>query len=719
MEVRRYVEILFAYRWLLIIVPVVAAAIAFAATYASSPKFVATATVQLIPEDAEARTLTLRGSGGGSAAGFRDPADILAQGVIENLASRDVSVLIAHELALPPGQQQAPQGLDALKSRVRNLASDVSAWLRYGYVAAGPQDDAALPGSVSANLIRGTYHMKLSATAADPQLAADLANAAVPALSKRAIGVAADASSERRRHMEAELNAAQARVGEARGAVQSYIAEHAALPGSESLRVALAAAEQSRTNLERDQLALAEASRRLAEIRDQLSRTSPESVTRSTTVAQNPTTSSVARGLTQNPLYTTLQERVTAHEELIAAIEARRAQSERQIQAQNELSLVEARGRLAVVDEQLAQTPAELVTVQTTETNTSQGRTMTRTVGPNSTHLALQQRVLDLRQEIAGLQARQQAAQGEERAQTELAIIDAQRRLTEAQQQMTGSSPETVLTETIADPGATSGTVRSTSSNPLYGALQGRRTSLQEEIRGLESRRAAAEGQLRATNELALDEARERLARARAQLAETPAELVTFQATEASSAPGSTTSQTAAPNAAYQALQDRANGLEQDLVGLEERVGREEPQYQARNQELFTLLAHDAQLAGLNQVLTQATDTHNRRATELSNVRFEDSRPATQLRVVDRATAPIYPTSPIKVLWALVAAITGLALVVVFAFVRSSADISVRSPAVLEDALDLQLLAVVPTVRNGHSNGNGHTRVGLAARRDS
>jgi uncharacterized protein involved in exopolysaccharide biosynthesis len=543
MELRRYLAIVAPYRWLLVSVPLIAAVVAFAATYAVKPRFVSVAVVQLIPEEIEPQTINLRSQDGPStvALGLRDPTELLAQGIIENLGSREVAQIIVDDRGLTPGPP--PTGWDATKAAVRSALQDVWTWLRFGYVAR-PSDEAALVeavgGAIRANVVPGSYYMQLSATWDDPETAADLANASVRALLTHSRRVAARAAAERRHFIETQMAEVKQRVDAARRSLLAYSSANAVV-AAESIRAALATYE--------------------------------------------------------------------------AGLAAQR---------ENERALAEARQRQAVVLEQLAGADPTVQTVQTAEGSLTPDQAAIRATVPNPAYQALQTRIADLRQEVGGLEAGLDGAPADQRADRDRALAEAKQRLTVAEQQLRAISPT----------------------------------------------------------------------------------IQTVQTVDSATSRSSTTTRTTAPSLLHQTLQDQAYALQQEVAALEVRQSQLAQEVRGHDQVLRQLTARDGQLAALGQELSLASEAYSRRTAQWYDALFEEARPITQIRLVDPAIAPLYPAYPVKITWALIGAATGLVLVIVLIFLRHAADVSVRSSADAEAALDLPLLTVLPTPRTGALPGD-------------
>ncbi len=338
MELRQYLEIAAAYRRPLILIPLIAAVIGFAASFAVAPRFESIATVQIIPEAVESRALSLRGPGDTStlAVGMRDPTELIAQGVIEGMATIQVAQAISSGLGLAPAPE--PQGWEAAKAWVSNRASDLWALLRYGYVAAADPSTAmerAVHSSLSVQPVRGTYYLRIVATWRDPHSAAAVANEAVRAVSAYTTQMAARAATQDREFLQTQRQQAQQRVDTARAALlEASGTDPTRIVSGESVSAALTALETARAASDQNRLALVEARRRLTLVQQQIATTAPTVVTSDSTSSQNSTTTAAstpaattkttetAKTTGANPVYSDLQQKSLDLDREIASGEA-------------------------------------------------------------------------------------------------------------------------------------------------------------------------------------------------------------------------------------------------------------------------------------------------------------------------------------------------------------------------------------------------------------
>jgi uncharacterized protein involved in exopolysaccharide biosynthesis len=284
--------------------------------------------------------------------------------------------------------------------------------------------------------------------------------------------------------------------------------------------------------------------------------------------------------------------------------------------------------------------------------------------------------------------------------QSELALIDARRRLTLAKRQNGSLQPDAItrVTTDQTAPPSTSTSSRTISPNPTYQSLQDRVSTLAQEVAALETRQEQADT---TQNDQALAEARSRLAEAQQQLAATSPTIETVQQSSSQSEAQRSEEITSSPNPLFQSVQRDVLILEQQVGGLESQRSGLQADVQRRELDVHNLVVSDGRLEALSQELALASDTYSRRTTEWYNALLEEARPVAPIRLINPATAPIYPAYPIKIYWALIGLAAGLAVAVVLVFVRYNTDISLRTTAEAEAILELPLLALVPSPRRG------------------
>jgi uncharacterized protein involved in exopolysaccharide biosynthesis len=403
MELRRYLSILGAYRWPLILIPAIAALIALGATYVISQRYVGTAVVQLIPEEIEPRTISLPNQDGGSstALGLKDPTELLSQSIIESLSSHEVAARVTADLKL--GDLPPPQGWDAFKSQARQLLDDAWALLRYGYVAHKPTEQATIDRvgqSLDAQLVRGSYYMEIYATWRDPQTASTMANSAVQAVLQHARQIASASAAEQRKFLESQRLEAKKQVDTARTALLDYSSSNTIVSGV-SVGSALVALDQARAALRQNELALIDARQRLALARQQSDAIPPEVVTQLTSEQPGPSSSSTSQTTGPNPVYQSLQDRVATLAQDVAALETRQGQAGST--SQDDQALAEARRRLDEAQQQLANTSSTIETIQSSSSQSEDLRREESSSSPNPIFQSTQRDALMLEQEVAGL----------------------------------------------------------------------------------------------------------------------------------------------------------------------------------------------------------------------------------------------------------------------------------------------------------------------------
>lgn len=486
MEIRKYSEIIFAYRWPLILIPLIAALVAYGATYVVSPRFVGTAVIQLIPDDVEPRTVTLRAQDGPNtvALGLTDPTELLAQGVIENLGTTSVAQLTADALGV--GEEAPPTtGWQSVKAAIRRFIDDAWDWLRYGYVSQGEDGNAfaeRVRKSVKADLIRGSYYMEISATWNDPETAADIANASVEALLTHSRQVATQAAAERRQFLETQVNDAKQRLDAARAAVLQYSRDHGVVADA-SVDLALNALESTRVAKNQNEIALADVNRRLSEIQEQLATTDQVDTTVQTVTGNSsPDSELTVRTTSPNPVYQTVQQQQQNLQQEMAAMETRQGHEEAALWADFEKKIKETQERLTVARQQLEREPKKV----------SLGM-------PNPTYHELEDQVHSLEQELQALSNSQDQMLAELRTRQATERADIAGRLSAADSQLAAEPPELISerTESIVQNQSSSVTEQS-SPNPVYQSLQQQLLSNRQEQVALTTRQEQLNEQLAA-----------------------------------------------------------------------------------------------------------------------------------------------------------------------------------------------------------------------------
>jgi succinoglycan biosynthesis transport protein ExoP len=204
----------------------------------------------------------------------------------------------------------------------------------------------------------------------------------------------------------------------------------------------------------------------------------------------------------------------------------------------------------------------------------------------------------------------------------------------------------------------------------------------------------SARGSLRDID-LATTEAQGRLAEVQSQLATTPVQTITT--TQTGSTPDSlTTTTTAAPNPVYLNLRDRVNSLRQDLAALQTRRITAQANVATSEDALRAVMAHDSELATLNQELVIADDQYAAASRDLAAARSDAARSAPPIQQVGRAPAPEYPSYPVRVAFLGAGLAAGLAISFLMTLILMATDRTLRSAADVMAVLeDLPLLAMV------------------------
>jgi uncharacterized protein involved in exopolysaccharide biosynthesis len=488
MELRTYFSIMWAYRWPLIIIPLLAALVGLGATYVVSPRFVGETTVQLLPEEIEPRTVTLRSPDGPGtvALGLRDPTELLAQGVVESLSSREVAEYIVDELDLQMGEPET--AWEAFKSWVRTLRDDVWNYVRYGYVVRDEDEDVmvfAVQRSLDADLVSSSYHMHIRSRWRDPETATRIANAAVGAVIRQSQRIASESAEEQRIFLDEQRLAARDRVNRARDEVLAYSANNQVVAG-QSLAVAVNALEEARTQARQNEIARTLAVRQLDVARQQIEEVAAELVSTTTTnessSQQAPQTSTITeQSIMPNPVYQSLQESTATLAQDVVRLETLHGQMDNEVDAQAVLQMEEAQRQLAEVERQIAEEDI-----------------------PRYMRDSLEAQALDLRSQIAVIGSRTDEQAHLRRVEIERDLAAARLELGKAEEQLVGTDATvtnrvTRTSENLATYSSQSNRQQNTTEpNPVYLSIQQDILSLEQRVQSLDQQQDELAAQVRA-----------------------------------------------------------------------------------------------------------------------------------------------------------------------------------------------------------------------------
>jgi len=480
MELRSYLTIMRRYWPPLVIIPLIAALIGLGASFVLAPRYVSVATVQLIPDGADPRTLTVRNQEGASnlVLGLRDPTELLSQGLIETVRSRQVVEMIVDDLQI--SQAPPPQGLAALKAQLIGFVYRAWAILRFGYVAQGSERDAAVArvaNALKAELVRGSYYMKISATWNDPLVAAEVANAAIDAIMRRSNQIANQAAAEQRLFLEGQVADVRLRVAESRQALLALNATSGVI-GGVSLEQALNAREAAREALRKHELDLAATSAQLQAALVVLAETPPQIVTDRTVAGSTSSDSGAFIEMTSpNPVWDTASQNVQQLEQEVAAIETREWFAESEFKASIQTQLADARRRLQIAYQQ--QRPPNKLSPLIKD--------------------ILREQVLVLEQQVAALESMLSLSFEEMKLRNAGLLADARQRLMIARQQLVGIPTVVQSSQRLpATSNSASSSTETSAVNPVYQELQQQTALLAQQESALQTLESRLAGQLAA-----------------------------------------------------------------------------------------------------------------------------------------------------------------------------------------------------------------------------
>jgi len=328
MRLRRFGTLAVAHRRRLVVVPLAIALLAYAATFAITAEYVASSTVQIVGDEGRAFS---------------------AQGIASLLQSRDVAQMVAADLRID--QRPSPTGVEAVRAALASSLRSAVAFARYGFVVSKQGSEAAVDwaqGALGVTILPGGTYLQIEASAAEPELAAAVVNAAADAVIRRSRALIAQTAADRVGFLDTQVASARRSADDARNAVVAYAVQANALQG-ESLRAALASLEAARASLRANELNLIDSKSRLAEVEAQLAVTPA--------IASSQTTQGTDRTITsgQNQVYVGLQQRANALRQEVAASEASRSKAEAFVNVTDKqfLTLLSHDGRLAALNQDL------------------------------------------------------------------------------------------------------------------------------------------------------------------------------------------------------------------------------------------------------------------------------------------------------------------------------------------------------------------------------
>lgn len=318
--------------WRIPAIALLAGAIAFAGSYLVQPTY--EATTQLLIRGRDSTLLSTNGESLGDNPGVADAmlTDALSATQRALLSSRRVATIVVEELGLDEPAPEPASLMSRVRAGVRDIMTRAKALVRYGFYAT-PEPFARAVGEVHEKLhaerLEDSYVIELTAGAANPELAAAIADAAADAL----IVVSRDRfraeSSDYRTFLAQQVERAGVQEREAAVAVQQFKDEHGISDLDLEIQLSTTFEGQLRERLHAAQVDLRAARAELQAIRNSLASTSRTSSSRQQ-IATGRSTTTIEQSDTST-IYTDLATRREFLESEVASLEARVASLEEEI----------------------------------------------------------------------------------------------------------------------------------------------------------------------------------------------------------------------------------------------------------------------------------------------------------------------------------------------------------------------------------------------------
>ena len=225
MELKEYFGILGRY-WRFIAIAVGFTVLSVFAVSYLFDDYTATATVQVLPGQSEAASITRRTSNNQDLAfAGPDPREVLLNNASETLKSRPVAEGVVTFTELDTREKSnspLARGRRAL-AKTKEVGWSL---MKYAAYRSKPKHEAnvdAVQGSLSGTVVRNSFVLKISSTTSDPLLSRDIANAAVNVLQLQLQEQARESAQARVDTGRSSLDVARADLKEARAQVRSIL----------------------------------------------------------------------------------------------------------------------------------------------------------------------------------------------------------------------------------------------------------------------------------------------------------------------------------------------------------------------------------------------------------------------------------------------------------------------------------------------------------------
>lgn len=164
---------------------------------------------------------------------------------------------------------------------------------------------------------------------------------------------------------------------------------------------------------------------------------------------------------------------------------------------------------------------------------------------------------------------------------------------------------------------------------------------------------------------------------------------------------GKSTSETLSPNPVHQRLRENMHLFQQELDALGVREAELAATIERLKGELASSPEKEARLIELTVRATAAQNTYLKQRAEYEDAVLAEAKQINQIRVLERATPPLYPKSPIKLLYLAIPGLVALLAGTGLAFLLEYLDTSIRTLEQAELVLGLPVLSTVPAAPQG------------------
>jgi uncharacterized protein involved in exopolysaccharide biosynthesis len=282
MELRPGVRVLRSF-WLPIIVSgLLAAGIAYAASYAFSTRY--TATTSLLIRGRDGRVLSSTGQSlVGQMAADASWAKTLVQTYGTLIQSRPIAEQVVRELHLDQPRPPETSQWKIYRSQIKHLYQVGLAYVKYGFYVEPPAFEGAVDSvqqNLSAAPVKDSMIVIISANADDPDQAAAIANSATQGLIQSINARTRSSAQDNREYLKSQVDAMQSGLADAEAAVRKYREQNGITDLTEQAKTVLGALDTNRRDRETAANNVADAKARVDALNSALDKIDAEEQTR-------------------------------------------------------------------------------------------------------------------------------------------------------------------------------------------------------------------------------------------------------------------------------------------------------------------------------------------------------------------------------------------------------------------------------------------------------